>query len=75
MPIDQLRSLRDRVVVQQDALGSLPDDQKGKIEKEYASSGGKSEVSRPFQDYLRSKELGERFAQLKQNPPRPFGKK
>lgn len=68
LPLEQIRSLRDRVVSQQRLLEALPQADRDTVLTGYKLLRDKFEGARPYQDFLRSQLLGERFADLKQNP-------
>lgn len=70
LPLPQIRALRDKVVAQQKVWGGLASGEQSKIQGEWLSSEGKAPSTLPFQDFLQSRALGERFKQLQQNPPR-----
>ncbi len=74
IPLNQMRSLRDKIIAQKSAFDSLDDQQRRQIQ-EGLKQDPVSPLAKPYVDLLRSEALGVRFDQLKTNPLRPFGKK
>lgn len=72
---DQIHALSDRIKTQQTAFGALDADQQSTITREFDSSKGTATSAQPYKDHLQNEALGKRFAELKANPPRPFGPK
>lgn len=72
---DQIHALSDRIRTQQTAFGTLDHGQQSAITAEFNSSKGTVASVQPYKDHLQNEALGKRFAELKANPPRPFGPK
>lgn len=72
---DQIHTLSDRIKTQQTAFGALNPGEQSTITTEFNSSKGAAASAQPYKDHLQNEALGKRFAELKANPPRPFGPK
>lgn len=72
---DQIHALSDRIKTQQSAFTALDPVQQSTLNGEFDSSKGTATSIQPYKDYLQNETLGKRFAELKANPPRPFGPK
>lgn len=72
---DQIHALSERIRTQQTAFGILAPEQQTTITAEFNSSKGTAASAQTYTDHLQNEALGKRFAELKANPPRPFGPK
>lgn len=72
---DQIHALSDRIKTQQTTFNALDPEQQSNINTEFNSSEGATTGAQTYKDYLQNEALARRFAELKTNPPRPFGPK